>query len=168
MGQDPEERGLATGRLALVACASDEDFALARQLFREYEVSLGVDLCFQRFERELATIAEMYARPAGCLLLAYHDGALAGCGAFRALEPGIAEMKRMYVRPSFRGRGIGRALAQQLTGDARASGYKAVRLDTLASMVEAHALYESMGFHDVPPYYPNPIPGARYLELALA
>lgn len=153
--------------LELVVCATDSDFGLARQLFREYEAALGVDLCFQSFARELETLAEMYARPAGCLLLAYQEGALAGCGAFRALEPGVAEMKRMYVRSSFRRLGIGHALAHRLVDEARASGYRAMRLDTLASMVEAHALYESMGFRDVAPYCPNPIPGARYLELLI-
>ncbi len=153
--------------IATVATASD--YELARGLFREYADGLGVDLCFQGFEVELARLAERYGPPWGRLLLARHDesGEAAGCVGLRRLDETTGEMKRMYVRPSARGQGVGRRLALALLDAAREVGYGRVRLDTLPSMGEAHALYRSLGFVEIAPYYANPVPGARYLEIAL-
>ena len=137
------------------------------KLLREYAASLGFDLCFQGFDRELATLPGDYAPAAGRLLLARVDGALAGCVALRPLGAGVCEMKRLYVRPACRGLGLGRKLVEALLGHARQIGYVTMRLDTVPAMVEAIALYTSLGFRDIPPYRDNPIPGARCLELDL-
>ncbi|HET8540577.1 MAG TPA: GNAT family N-acetyltransferase [Anaeromyxobacter sp.] len=151
----------------LLEAASAADLDHVRALFAEYERAIGVDLGFQGFADELRSLPGAYARPRGRLLLALEGDAVAGCGALRPLEPEIAELKRMYVRPAFRGRGIARAIAGALLAAARAEGYRAARLDTLASMREARALYASLGFREIPAYYANPLPGAVYLELAL-
>jgi putative acetyltransferase len=143
------------------------DVETARELFREYAEGLGVDLCFQGFERELAELPGDYAAPAGRLLLARVDGIVAGCIALRPLEPPVCEMKRLYIRPAFRGRGLGRVLAEAVIREARDIGYRAMRLDTLPSMTEAIALYGRLGFRPIAPYRPNPIEGAVYLEIAL-
>lgn len=143
------------------------DLALARALFREYQQAIGVDLCFQGFDAELAALPAAYARPAGRLLLAWRGQALAGCGALRPLGPGVAELKRMWTRPAHRGQGVARAVAEALLAAARAEGYRVVRLDTLESMSAARALYRSLGFVEIGPYYPNPLPGVVYMELAL-
>ena len=145
--------------------ASDPDEV--RTLFREYQEELGVDLCFQDFDRELAELPGAYAPPEGALLVAAVDGELAGCVALRRLADGVSEMKRLYVRPALRGRNIGRALAEAVIGVARERGYGRMRLDTLPSMGEAIELYRSLGFTEIAPYYPNPVPGARFLELEL-
>ncbi len=147
--------------------ASPEDLALARELFLEYQRAVGVDLCFQGFQEEVAGLPGAYASPRGRLLLARVDGGLAGCGALRPLGGDAAEMKRMWVRPAFRGLGLGRAVAEALLRAARAEGYARVRLDTLPAMAEAQALYRSLGFVLVPPYNDNPYPGAIHMELAL-
>ena len=143
----------------------------ARALFREYAAGLGVDLCFQGFEAELATLPGEYAAPQGLLLLAWVDGALAGCGAFRPLPDvdyaNACEMKRLYVRRAFRRFGLGRLLAQALIDGAMQAGYSAMLLDTLDDMEAARGLYTSLGFAEVPPYYFNPIPGAHYLKVNL-
>ena len=138
-----------------------------RALFREYASSLDVDLRFQGFEEELRGLPGRYERPSGRLYLARVDGEAAGCVALRGLEGGRCEMKRLYVRPRFRSLGLGRALAEKLIGDARAMGCREMVLDTLRQMGGAQALYERLGFSDIPPYYPNPLPGARYMGLKL-
>jgi ribosomal protein S18 acetylase RimI-like enzyme len=139
-----------------------------REIFREYAASLAVDLCFQGFDAELALLPGDYARPGGLLLLAFVDGALAGCGGFRALpdsdHANACEMKRLYVRRPFRRFGLGRTLAQALMDGASQAGYSAMLLDTLDEMEAARELYESLGFVEVAPYYFNPIPGAHYLK----
>ena len=143
----------------------------AREILREYARSLGIDLCFQNFEAELATLPGEYAAPSGQLLLAYVDGALAGCGGLRALRDvdhaNACEMKRLYVRPAFRRFGLGRVLAEALLDEARRAGYSVMLLDTLDEMESARELYASLGFEDVAPYYFNPIPGAHYLKADL-
>lgn len=142
-----------------------------REIFREYAASLAVDLCFQGFEDELAALPGDYTAPQGLLLLAYVDGALAGCGAFRPLpdsdHANACEMKRLYVRRAFRRFGLGRILAQALMDHATQAGHSAMLLDTLDEMEAARGLYESLGFVEVPPYYFNPIPGAHYLKAEL-
>lgn len=147
---------------------SAEDIAAARELFSEYAAWLGFSLCFQGFDKELATLPGKYAAPLGRLLLARCEGLLAGCGALRPLEPGICEMKRLYVRADFRGRRLGLRLAERLIDEAKAIGYDSMRLDTVPKqMADANRLYRSLGFHEIPPYYNNPQPEVCYLELRL-
>jgi putative acetyltransferase len=138
-----------------------------RALFREYQAELGVDLCFQGFDRELADLPGEYGPPHGSLLVASVDGELAGCVALRRLGDGVCEMKRLYVRPAFRRQRVGRALAEAVIATARDRGYLRMRLDTLPSMAQASALYRSLGFTEIEPYYRNQVPGARFLELEL-
>ena len=142
-----------------------------REIFREYAQAIGVDLCFQQFDRELAELPGQYAAPRGALLLAMVDGEAAGCSALRPLDnadyPNAAEMKRLYVRKPFRNFGLGRQLAEATLDAARAAGYACVLLDTLDDMEAARVLYEDLGFQDIPPYYHNPIPGAHYLKADL-
>jgi GNAT superfamily N-acetyltransferase len=152
---------------------SAAEIEMVRGLFREYADSLGVDLSFQNFERELRELPGAYAPPRGRLFLAYHLGAnrgkqVAGCGALRPLSPETCEMKRLYVRREFRGLGVGRSLAEALVAAAQEIGYRAMRLDTLPAMQEAHALYLGMKFKEIPAYTHNPISGTRFLELDLS
>jgi ribosomal protein S18 acetylase RimI-like enzyme len=151
----------------VVQASTPAQLDLARALLREYQQAIGVDLCFQGFERELATLPGVYAPPEGRLLLAYDGEALAGCGALRPLEPGVAELKRMWTRPAHRGRGVARAVAEALLAAARQGGRRTVRLDTLEWMTPARALYASLGFRERGPYYDNPLPGVVYMELEL-
>jgi putative acetyltransferase len=153
--------------IRLAQATTPAELEAARALFREYQAAIGVDLCFQGFEAELAALPGGYAPPAGRLLLATDDGALAGCGALRSIGPGVAELKRMWTRPAHRGRGVARAVANALLAAARAEGYRVVRLDTLTWMTAARALYASLGFREVPAYYPNPLEGVVYMELEL-
>ncbi|HEX8073303.1 MAG TPA: GNAT family N-acetyltransferase [Pyrinomonadaceae bacterium] len=154
--------------LRLVQAESDADIAAARQLFEEYAAATGVDLCFQNFAHELATLPGQYAPPRGRLLLAWHDAELAGCGALRpTADDGACEMKRLYVRPAFRSLKTGRALAEALVLAAREIGYARMRLDTLPTMARARALYEALGFREIAPYYHNPVGGSIYMELDL-
>lgn len=142
-----------------------------REILQEYAETLGIDLCFQNFEAELAGLPGDYAEPDGLLLLALVDGEVAGCGAFRRLTdvdyPNACEMKRLYVRKPFRRFGLGRQMAEALLDHAREAGYSTMLLDTLDDMEAARELYTSLGFSEVPPYYYNPIPGAHYLKADL-
>jgi putative acetyltransferase len=142
-----------------------------RTIFREYAAGLGVDLCFQNFEAELAALPGEYAPPRGGLQLALVNGEVAGCGAFRPIGDvdyaNACEMKRLFVRPAFRGLGLGRLIAQALMDDAVRAGYSVMLLDTLDDMEAARGLYGALGFEEIPPYYFNPIPGAHYLKAQL-
>jgi putative acetyltransferase len=153
--------------LALGYAEGDADMDTARTLFREYQAGLGVSLCFQDFETELAGLPGKYADPSGCLLLATSDGKAAGTVALRDLGDGICEMKRLYVRPAARGLGLGRRLAVAIVDEARRRGYRAMRLDTLPQIAAAIELYRTLGFVEIGNYCDNPIPGARFFELAL-
>lgn len=153
---------------AIAEALDERAVGACRELFREYQEGLGVSLCFQGFERELERLPGDYARPRGRLLLARIAGEPAGCVALRGLEGGDGEMKRLYVRPAYRGMGIGRMLAECVIDEARALGYRALKLDTLPAMGEAQALYRELGFVDTEPYNDNPVEGVRFLALALA
>ena len=142
--------------------------AQARELFLEYAESLGMNLCFQNFEQELADLLGSYAPPEGRLLLAEYAGQLAGCVALHKWEADICEMKRLYLRPAFRGRGLGRVLAETIIAEARRIGYQRMRLDTIEPiMKDAVEMYRRLGFREIPPYRANPIAGAMYMELQL-
>ena len=178
-----------TPQVVIVTPDTPAELAAARAIFQDYADSLDIDLCFQDFEAELARLPGDYAEPRGALLLALVDtrapaGApnmvtratgrpaqVAGCCALRPLDstdyPGAAEMKRLYVRPGFRGLGLGRQLAEAVLDAARAAGHACVLLDTLDDMESARALYEELGFEEIPPYYHNPIAGAHYLKVEL-
>jgi ribosomal protein S18 acetylase RimI-like enzyme len=147
----------------------DADMDAARALFREYAAALGVDLCFQNFAQELADLPGAYAPPRGCLLFAERNGERLGCVALRPLEDyeATGEVKRLYVRPEARGLGVGRALAQAVIERARALGYRELKLDTLATMHEAQALYASLGFRECEAYYANPLGGTVYMALRI-
>ena len=148
-----------------------EDLQTVRALFLDYQSELGIDLCFQGFDAELAELPGAYAPPAGTLLLACVDGEPAGCCAMRPLfntdHLNACEMKRLFVRPAFRGFGLGRMLVERILSDGQLAGYTTMLLDTLSDMETARALYQEMGFVEVAPYYHNPIPGAHYLKVAL-
>lgn len=160
-----------TPLIRLIAPTTPDDLDIVRELFREYAGGLGVDLCFQQFDQELANLPGDYGAPRGALLLATVDGEVAGCCALRPLDaadyPNAAEMKRLYVRKAFRGFGLGRQLAEAVLDAARQGGYTCVLLDTLDEMEAARALYVDLGFEEIPPYYHNPIPGAHYLKAEL-
>jgi len=154
--------------LTLAQAASPAQIAQVRDLFLDYAKSLGFSLCFQNFDQELAALPGHYAPPKGRLLLAEYEGQLAGCVALRELEGGICEMKRLYMRPAFRGKGLGRAIAERLIAEARKIGYTHMRLDTVEPvMQDAVAMYRRLGFREIPPYRKNPIAGALYMELDL-
>lgn len=147
--------------------AAAADFAAGRALFEEYAAQLKIDLCFQGFAAELDQLAQTYAPPTGSLLLARRGDRPVGCGAIRRLSGQSCEMKRLYIRPADRGAKLGRVIAQALLVRARALGYTSMRLDTLAEMIPARALYRSLGFREIAPYYDNPLPQVIYMELDL-
>jgi len=143
------------------------DLNAVRILFREYANSLVFDLSFQDFEKELESLPGRYAVPEGCLLIAQNQDGIVGCVAVRKIDNGLCEMKRLFVRPEYRGTGIGRMLAMEIIQTAIRLGYSHMRLDTTPSMSTATSLYRSLGFYDTEPYCYNPVPGAVYLELDL-
>ena len=145
-----------------------EDRAAVESIFREYVASLAEDISFQDFEAEFVGLPGKYARPTGVVLLARDGNEAAGAVAYRMVEPGVCEMKRLYIRPAFRGKGIARELANELIDYARQQGYRTMLLDTLGSMSAARALYRDLGFVPVAPYYDNPLPGVMYMALELS
>jgi GNAT superfamily N-acetyltransferase len=151
-----------------IAQASAPELQVVRELFLEYAQSLGFSLCFQNFEQELAGLPGDYAPPRGRLLLAFSGSRPAGCVALHPIDAEVCEMKRLYLRPEFRSKGIGRVLAEKIIAEARGIGYKQMRLDTVEPvMKDAVAMYRRFGFREISPYRPNPIAGAMYMELDL-
>ena len=158
---------MEASQVSIVEVGSGDELEEARTIFQEYADSLGSDPCPHNFAEELATLPGGYARPEGRLLLAMVEDQVAGCAALRSLDGETGEMKRVYVRPAFRGLGLGRLLAESILHESRAAGYRRVRLDTLRSMVGAQRLYRALGFHEIAPYGDTPVPDAVYLELEL-
>jgi len=150
------------------SASTDADFVQARALFEEYAAGLAIDLCFQGFSQELDTLSRMYGPPRGVLLLADIEGVPAGCAAVRRLDEVTCELKRVYVRPEFRGTGMGRRLTETAMRAASALGYKSIRLDTLPEMATAQRIYEHLGFRDIPAYYGKPMAGQRFMEAVLS
>ena len=153
--------------MAVIEAVTGPELAIAAQLFREYQEELDVDLCFQGFEEELATLPGRYAPPRGSILLARVDAEVVGCVAVRPIADGICEMKRLFVRPPFRGRSIGRELAEAIIARSKSLGYGRMRLDTLVRLERANELYARLGFVRTDPYYDNPLDGVVYWELVL-
>src|SRR5829696_8557729 len=154
--------------IEIIQAETPEQIEQARRLFREYEAWIGLALCFQNFDAEVANLPGKYAAPEGRLLLAYVDGKLAGGIALRKLETGICEMKRLFVKDNYRGRKIGVALIEKLIAEAREIGYEKIRLDTYPpKMAKAVSLYETYGFREIPPYYENPYDDTLFMELKL-
>ena len=154
--------------MELIHAQSSEEVSHARELFEEYAAWLGFSLCFQNFDKELAGLPGDYALPGGRLLLAAEDDETVGCVALRKIGDGVCEMKRLYVRPKFRGKGLGRTLAETIIEAAREVGYQRMRLDTVpGKMDQAIVMYRSLGFKNIEPYYDNPVEGATFMELEL-
>lgn len=155
--------------LTITQAETTEEIALAREFMLEYAAWLEFKLCFQGFDEELQSLPGKYSPPAGRLLIACWEQEPAAIGALRPLgEPGVCEMKRLYVRPRFRGHAIGRALAEKLIQEARSIGYKFMRLDTVSGkMDQAIELYRQLGFKEIDPYYGSPVPGTIFMEVAL-
>ena len=151
----------------VVRATTPEQIEVVRCLFLEYAASLGFDLGFQDFESELALLPGDYAPPGGCLFLAQDGQDAAGCVALRKFSAGVCEMKRLYVRPAYRGLSIGRVLAEAVLQEARRIGYARMRLDTVPGMQRAQRLYRTLGFREIEAYRHNPIPGTKYMELVL-
>jgi len=160
----------ASAMLRIILAEINEHIGQISVLFREYAAALAVDLSFQNFAKEVASLPGDYAAPHGRLLLAIADrdvALCAGCVALRKIDSEVCEMKRLYVRPGFRGKGAGRALAEAAIREAREIGYRLMRLDTLPQMADAQALYRAFGFYEIPAYRYNPVAGTRYMELHL-
>ena len=157
----------AAEALRIAPAAVPAEIETVRALFLDYARSLGFSLCFQGFDAELAGLPGAYAPPAGALLVARDKGEIIGCVGVRPLDGDRSEMKRLYVRPTYRGAGLGRRLAEAAVAAARAAGYGRICLDTLESMPEARSLYAGLGFREIPAYYHNPLPGVIYCELDL-
>jgi putative acetyltransferase len=154
--------------LVFAQAESQAQLSQARELFLEYAQSLGFSLCFQNFDKELASLPGGYAPPEGRLLLAEDGSQVVGCVALHKLDPGICEMKRLYLRPAARGKGFGRVLADRIIAEARQIGYQRMRLDTVEPvMKDAVAMYHKLGFKEIAPYCPNPMSGVIYMELEL-
>ncbi len=153
--------------MQIIQATTHDEIAVARALFEEYAASLEIDLCFQGFAEELANLPGVYAPPRGRLLLARNGDVVSGCAALRPLEAMTCELKRMYVRPTFRGQGVGRALAEAIVAAARTIGYARIRLDTLEEMTAARSLYESLGFASRTAYYETPLVHTVFMELEL-
>jgi GNAT superfamily N-acetyltransferase len=151
----------------IAGAATPDEIAAVRGLFREYADGLGVDLCFQGFDEELATLPGKYAPPDGRLLLARDGAAVMGCVGLRRVDATTGEVKRLYVRPAARGRGLGGELARRVVAAAREIDYRRLVLDTLEPMAEARRLYGVLGFREIPAYYANPLAGVIYMELVL-
>jgi putative acetyltransferase len=155
--------------LRMTQASSPAQIAQVRELFLEYAKSLGFSLCFQSFDQELAGLPGDYSPPDGRLLIAEYEGEVAGCVALHKLEPGICEMKRLYLRPAFRGKGLGRRLAETILNEARSIGYQSLRLDTVERVMrDAVGLYRALGFREIAPYRANPMEGTLYMELVLS
>ena len=155
--------------MKFIQATTAEEINVARELFQEYAAALNIDLCFQNFTQEVAGLPGDYALPGGRLLLAIVGEQVAGCVALRALDDGVCEMKRLYVRPAFRRIGLGRKLVQTIVDAAREIGYERMRLDTLpGKMDQAISLYRFLGFKEIEPYYHNPVPSATFMELTLS
>ena len=168
MGDSGASRRSADKVFSIRQAESAPDIAEARELFLEYAKSLGFSLCFQNFDQELAGLPGDYAPPDGRLLLAQLEGEVAGCVAMHKLQADTCEMKRLYLRPKFRGRGLGRTLAETIIGEARKIGYKFMRLDTVEPvMKDAVEMYRRLGFREIAAYRVNPMPGTLYMELEL-
>jgi len=154
--------------MKLIQAHSAEEISNARELFEEYAAGLGIDLCFQNFGKELAELPGEYVPPSGRLVLAVEGQQTVGCVALRRIADGVCEMKRLYVRPAFRGTGLGRTLAETVIQAAREIGYHRMRLDTLpGKMDRALAIYRTLGFKEIEPYYSNPVEGALFMQLEL-
>ncbi|MBI3881512.1 MAG: GNAT family N-acetyltransferase [Verrucomicrobia bacterium] len=153
--------------MQLVHATTPEHLVTIRELFQEYAIGMGMNFHFQGFAEELATLPGKYAPPRGRLLLAVNDEQAAGCVALRPLAEGVCEMKRLFVRPQFRGQGVARRMAETILAEARALDYRVMRLDTLKTMRPAMALYQSLGFEEIRPYYDNPLPDVVYFERKL-
>ena len=165
VGTDAKNDAIMT---TIIQAETPDQIETARALFREYEAWLDMDLCFQDFETEVATLPGKYAEPQGRLLLAYVEGQTAGCIALREIDEGICEMKRLFVRDEFRGHRLGLLLVEKVIAEAREAGYRKMRLDTFPpKMGKAVKLYESHGFREIAPYYNNPHIGVLFMELDL-
>ncbi|MEZ4700507.1 MAG: GNAT family N-acetyltransferase [Rhodothermales bacterium] len=155
------------GQAAFIPAHLEPHLSRIRELFNEYRAEADNGVCFQTFEAEMAALPGHYAPPEGALILVEWEGTPAACAALRPLEPGICELKRVYVRPAYRGKGLGRLLVERFLERARILGYREVRLDTLPSMQAAATLYRSLGFEDRAPYGDDPTPGAQHFSIAL-
>ena len=160
-------KALEDCRLTIREAMSDHDITTAQHLFEQYAAWLGIDLSFQSFDTELAGLPAPYARPSGVILLAEHERIAVGCVALRSIGDHIAEVKRLFIVPAYRGRGLGRQLMSGIIAEAKQIGYARIWLDTIPMMTVARALYESLGFKEIAPYYRSPIEGTVYLELVL-